>query len=678
MSKKRDIKKVRNIGIIAHIDAGKTTVTERILFYSGKIYKMGEVHEGTATMDWMPQEQERGITITSALTNFEWKGVSINLIDTPGHVDFTIEVDRSLRVLDGAIVVFCGVGGVEPQSETVWHQADRYKVPRLAFVNKLDRMGANFDEVIEQMVEKLGAKPLVIQIPYYEGDNFLGVIDLLKEKLIFWKDEKLGAEYEELEIPESHRSIFEEKREEMLEFLADYDEEIAEKYLEGEEIDYKKLKDVVRKGTIEFSFTPVFCGSALKNKGIQPLLDGIVDFLPSPLDLPPVKGYDVKTGEAIFRKPLENEPLSALLFKVMMLEGRKHSFIRIYSGKLSVGEVVYNSSKKVKEKISRIFMLHSNKRIRVDEARAGEIVAVMGLKSGTTGDTICDEKEPIIFEKIGSYIPVISKAIEPRKNSDLDKLQDVLKKFEEEDPSFVSKIDGESGQTIISGMGELHLEIIAERIRREFNLPVNLGNPQVIYREGILNEAESEVVFDKKIGDKNHYAKVKVKVIPLERGEGYKYDLGEIEEKVDENIFEAIKSGVIESSYGGTIMGHPLTDMLVKVEEIEMKEGLSSEISFKAATMQAINEAIKKAEPVLLEPIMRLTIVVPEEFLGSVVGDINSRKGKIMDIKSKGAVSVLEAEVPLSNLFGYSTDLRSLSQGRGNFNMLFSHFEKKE
>ena len=678
MAKKRDVKKIRNIGIIAHIDAGKTTVTERILFYAGKIYKMGEVHDGTATMDWMPQEQERGITITSAITNFEWKGVSVDLIDTPGHVDFTIEVDRSLRVLDGAVVVFCGVGGVEPQSETVWHQADSYKVPRIAFINKLDRIGANFEEVVDQMVEKLGANPLVLQFPYFKDDNFYGVIDILKGKLIFWKDEKLGAEFEETDIPETHGKIFDEYREKMLEVLADYDEEIAEKYLEGEEIEEKELKIAVRKGTIDFAFTPVLCGAALRNKGIQPLLDAIVDFLPSPLDLPPVKGYDVKTGKEIYRKPIENEHFSALIFKVMMLEGRKHTFVRVYSGKISVGDIVYNSTKKVKEKISRIFMLHSNKRIRIEEARAGEIVAIMGLKNGTTGDTLCEEENPIIFEKIGIYIPVISKAIEPKKNSDLDKLQDVLKKFEEEDPSFVSKIDGESGQTIISGMGELHLEIIAERIRREFNLPVNLGNPQVIYREGILNEAESEVVFEKKIGEKNHYAKVRVRVIPLSRGDGYKYDLNGLEEKVDESIFEAIKSGVIESSYGGTIMGHPLTDMLVKVESIEVKEGLSSEIAFKAATMQAINEAIKKAGPILLEPIMRLTIIVPEEFLGNVVGDINSRKGKIIDIKSKGSVSILEAEAPLSKLFGYSTDLRSLSQGRGNFNMIFSHFEKNE
>ncbi len=678
MAKKRDVKKIRNIGIIAHIDAGKTTVTERILYYTGKIYKMGEVHEGTATMDWMPQEQERGITITSAVTNFEWNGISVNLIDTPGHVDFTIEVDRSLRVLDGAVVVFCAVGGVEPQSETVWHQADKYKVPRIAFVNKMDRIGANFDDVILQMVEKLGTKPLVLQIPYFEGDKFYGVIDLLKERLIFWKEESLGAELEEREIPDTFLDVFEKKRENMLEILADYDEGIAEKYLEGEDIDYKELLQVIRRGTISLEFTPVFCGSALKNKGIQPLLDGIINFLPSPLDLPPVKGYDVETGEEIYRKPIEKESFSALLFKVMMLEGRKHSFIRIYSGSVSVGDVVYNSTKRVREKISRIFMLHSNKRIRVESASAGEIVAIMGLKSGTTGDTICTEDAPILFEKIDTYIPVISKAIEPKRNSDLDKLQEVLKKFEEEDPSFMSKVDEESGQTIISGMGELHLEIIAERIRREFNLPVNLGNPQVIYRESISSEAEGEAIFDKKIGDKNHYARVKVKVVPLSRGEGYRYNLDSIYGKVDESLFEAIKSGVIESSYGGPIMGHPLTDILVEVLEIEVKRELSSEIAFKAATMQAIHEALKKADPVLLEPIMKLNIVVPEEFLGNVVGDINSRKGKVIHIQSKGVVSIVDAEVPLSNLFGYSTDLRSISQGRGNFNMLFSHFEKKE
>ncbi len=678
MAKKRDVKKIRNIGIIAHIDAGKTTVTERILYYTGKIYKMGEVHEGTATMDWMPQEQERGITITSAVTNFEWNGISVNLIDTPGHVDFTIEVDRSLRVLDGAVVVFCAVGGVEPQSETVWHQADKYKVPRIAFVNKMDRIGANFDDVILQMVEKLGTKPLVLQIPYFEGDKFYGVIDLLKERLIFWKEESLGAELEEREIPDTFLDVFEKKRENMLEILADYDEGIAEKYLEGEDIDYKELLQVIRRGTISLEFTPVFCGSALKNKGIQPLLDGIINFLPSPLDLPPVKGYDVETGEEIYRKPIEKESFSALLFKVMMLEGRKHSFIRIYSGSVSVGDVVYNSTKRVREKISRIFMLHSNKRIRVESASAGEIVAIMGLKSGTTGDTICTEDAPILFEKIDTYIPVISKAIEPKRNSDLDKLQEVLKKFEEEDPSFMSKVDEESGQTIISGMGELHLEIIAERIRREFNLPVNLGNPQVIYRESISSEAEGEAIFDKKIGDKNHYARVKVKVVPLSRGEGYRYNLDSIYGKVDESLFEAIKSGVIESSYGGPIMGHPLTDILVEVLEIEVKRELSSEIAFKAATMQAIHEALKKADPILLEPIMKLNIVVPEEFLGNVVGDINSRKGKVIHIQSKGVVSIVDAEVPLSNLFGYSTDLRSISQGRGNFNMLFSHFEKKE
>ena len=682
------IKKIRNIGIIAHIDAGKTTLTERILYYTGKTHRIGEVHDGQATMDWMPEEQERGITITSAVTTCFWRDSEIHIIDTPGHVDFTIEVERSLRVLDGAIGVFCAVGGVEPQSETVWHQADKYRVPKMAFVNKMDRLGANFWGVVQEMREKLGANPLVLTIPWGAEDQFKGVFDVIKRCLIIWDEESLGQKFEEHPVPEEHVEEVEKAYQDLVETLADLDEAIMEKYLNDEPIDASEIHKAIRRATIELKGVPLFCGSALKNKGVQPVLDGISRYLPSPLDIPPVTGIDPNTGEEATRKSSYDAPLSALAFKIQMDQGRKMTFVRIYSGLMKAGGEVYNPGKKKKERVARLLQMHANKRERIQEAGAGSIVAVMGLKETTTGDTLCDPKHPILLESIEAYQPVISVAVEPKTSKDQDKVDLALSKLAEEDPTFKVRFDEDTGQTIISGMGELHLEVLTHRLLREFNAPVRVGKPQVVYRETITKEVELREEFDREIGGQRQKAAVTIKVAPRPRGEGnlIRSELswttpqeGVVDESVqplpegfEEIILDALRQGL----EGGVLKGYPMEDVEVVLKEATYFEGLSTEIAFRAAASQCLRKALEQAGPVLLEPMMRLEILVPEEFLGDCIGDLNARNGKVEEISPRGAVQVIRAICPLKNLFGYSTALRSITQGRATFTMVFSHFDE--
>lgn len=672
------IKKIRNIGIIAHIDAGKTTLTERILYYTGKTHRIGEVHDGQATMDWMPEEQERGITITSAVTTCFWRDSEIHIIDTPGHVDFTIEVERSLRVLDGAIGVFCAVGCVEPQSETVWHQADKYRVPKMAFINKMDRLGANFWGAIEEMKEKLGANPLVLTIPYGAEDDFKGVFDVIKKKLILWDEESLGQKFEELPVPPDSEEEVEKAHQELLESLADLDEEIMEKYLNEEPIEDKLIHKAIREATIGLKGVPVFCGSALKNKGVQPVLDGISRYLPSPLDIPPVKGTDPKTGEEITRPSKFDAPLSALAFKVQMEQGRKMTFVRVYSGVLKAGEEVFNPGKNKKERVARLLQMHANKRERIQEAGAGSIVAVMGLKHTVTGDTICDPKNPILLEPIEAYQPVISVAVEPKTSKDQDKVDLALSKLAEEDPTFKVRYDEDTGQTIISGMGELHLDVLTHRLLREFNAPVRVGKPQVVYRETITKEAEVSEQFDREIASARQVASIVIRAVPRPRGSGNlvrsEIDPSLLPEGYEELILDALRQG-LES---GVLRGYPMEDVEVVLKDATFHEGLSTEIAFRAAASQALRKALEDGAPVLLEPMMKLEILVPDEFLGDCIGDLNSRNGKIEEISPRGAVQVVKAICPLANLFGYSTALRSLTQGRATFTMVFSHFDEQK
>ncbi len=672
------IKKIRNIGIIAHIDAGKTTLTERILYYTGKTHRIGEVHDGQATMDWMPEEQERGITITSAVTTCFWRDSEIHIIDTPGHVDFTIEVERSLRVLDGAIGVFCAVGCVEPQSETVWHQADKYRVPKMAFINKMDRLGANFWGAIEEMKEKLGANPLVLTIPYGAEDDFKGVFDVIKKKLILWDEESLGQKFEELPVPPDFEEEVEKAHQELLESLADLDEEIMEKYLNEEPIEDKLIHKAIREATIGLKGVPVFCGSALKNKGVQPVLDGISRYLPSPLDIPPVKGTDPKTGEEITRPSKFDAPLSALAFKVQMDQGRKMTFVRVYSGVLKAGEEVFNPGKNKKERVARLLQMHANKRERIQEAGAGSIVAVMGLKHTVTGDTICDPKNPILLEPIEAYQPVISVAVEPKTSKDQDKVDLALSKLAEEDPTFKVRYDEDTGQTIISGMGELHLDVLTHRLLREFNAPVRVGKPQVVYRETITKEAEVSEQFDREIAGARQVASIVIRAVPRPRGSGNlvrsEIDPSLLPEGYEELILDALRQG-LES---GVLRGYPMEDVEVVLKDATFHEGLSTEIAFRAAASQALRKALEEGAPVLLEPMMKLEILVPDEFLGDCIGDLNSRNGKIEEISPRGPVQVVKAICPLANLFGYSTALRSLTQGRATFTMVFSHFDEQK
>ncbi len=676
MPPKSRLSRIRNIGIIAHIDAGKTTVSERILYYTGKSYKIGEVHDGEAVMDWMPQEQERGITISSAVTTCNWANHEIHLIDTPGHVDFTIEVERSLRVLDGAVVVFDAVAGVEPQSETVWHQADKYGVPKIAFINKMDRVGADYFRVVKMMKERFASVPLPIQIPLGQQDQFLGVVDLIREKVVTWDDGSKGVNYQYSEIPGDREADAKANREIMLEILAEVDDGIAEKYLEGEEISESDLLRAIREATLANRLVPVMCGSALKNKGIQPVLDAVVNFLPSPEDVPPVRGIHPATKEELSRASSVKEPLSALAFKVMQDEGRKLTYIRIYSGQMKAGEELYNAGKKKKEKASRLLKMHANKRERLEQAGAGDIVAVMGLKETVTGDTICDEKNPILLESMEFYEPVISQAIEAKTPADQEKLSLALLKLMEEDPTLRVKYDEETAQTVISGMGELHLDVVIDRLGREFNAHVNVGKPRVVHRETIRNKVDVEGHFERELGDKKHFGHVRLVLEPKERGSGV-----EIEWKADTAILpaeyvKAVEEGIQESLVSGAVAGYPVVDVRIKILEVGLKEGESSPIGYKIAASSAFRDGCIKGESVLLQPIMAVNVITPAEFMGDVIGDINARKGEIQTITPKGAMCEIRALVPLKALFGYSTDLRSATQGRAVFTMQFYAYDQ--
>jgi len=676
MKKKTQIKNIRNIGIIAHIDAGKTTVTERILYYTGRSHKIGEVHDGEAIMDWMPDEQERGITITSAVTTCQWRGNDIQIIDTPGHVDFTIEVERSLRVLDGAIGVFCAVGGVEPQSETVWRQADKYHVPKIAFINKLDRVGASFFKTIEMMKDRLHANPLVLQLPVGSEDDFAGIIDLIHMKQILWEDDDLGEKYLTQEIPSDSLESAEKYRDKLIEAIAEVDDDIMEDYLSEAPISTESLLAAVRRATIDLKLVPVLCGSALRNKGIQPLLNAIVDFLPSPVDVPAIKGVHPETGEIIECKAKDTAPLAALIFKVAMIEGRKLSYVRIYSGKMHAKETTYNPSRKINEKLSRILRMHANKRERIDAADAGSIVGVVGLKESSTGETLCSINHPVLLEKMEFYEPVISIAIEPKTNADQEKLDQVLEKFMAEDPTLQLKKDEDTGQSILSGMGELHLEVIISRMQREFNTKVTVGKPQVVYRETILKEGEGSAVFDNEIAGQRHFAKVTLKLTPLERGSKNEF-ISKVTEETIPNIFiPAIEKGVMESLESGFLMGYPVVDVKAILTGGAFKESLGTELAYTVSASMACKNALANGEPFLLDPIMDVEIFVPEAFMGDVIGDLNSRKGKIESIAHKMDALVIKAIVPLARMFGYSTSLRSATQGRGTFTMQFSHFDR--
>ena len=676
MASKSKLSRTRNIGVVAHIDAGKTTVTERILFYTGKSYKMGEVHDGEAVMDWMPQEQERGITITSAVTTCSWQNHEIHIIDTPGHVDFTMEVERSLRVLDGAVVVFCAVGGVEPQSETVWHQADKYHVPKVAFINKMDRVGADFFSAVRMMSERFNSKPLPIQIPWGREENFNGVVDLIRQKLLTWDPSTLGLSYEFSEIPLEVKPQVERYREEMLEMLAELDDTFAEKYLEGSLLSEKDIMETIRKTTLSLKIVPVMCGSALRNKGVQPILDAVVSYLPSPEDVPPMKGINPLTKAEEIRISSNQEPLAALAFKIMQDEGRKMTYLRIYSGQLKTGQEIYNASKGKKEKIARLLKMHANKRERVLQAFAGEIIAVMGLKETATGDTICDEDHPILLEPIEFYEPVISQAIEAKTPADQEKLSLALAKFMEEDPTIKVKYEDETAQTVISGMGELHLEIIIDRLLREFNTHVNVGKPRVVYRETIQKKVDIERLFEKELGEKKHFGHVRLTLEPWERGNGVEF-IRQIDGTViPEEYFGAIEEGIHEAALSGCLSGYPLVDIRVRLIGGSYREGEASVLAYKIAAGSAFKDGCAKAEPIQLEPIMDVDVITPSEFMGDVIGDIHARRGEIQAVTPKGSISEIRARVPLKALFGYSTDLRSATQGRAVFSMQFFRFDK--
>ena len=676
MKKKNPIDKIRNIGIIAHIDAGKTTVTERILYYTGRSHKIGEVHDGEAVMDWMADEQERGITITSAVTTCQWRSNKIQVIDTPGHVDFTIEVERSLRVLDGAVGVFCAVGGVEPQSETVWHQADKYGVPKVAFINKMDRVGADFFRTLKMMRDRLNASPLVMQLPMGAEDQFAGVIDLIDMQQITWDPDSLGEDYQTGDIPPEYREKADEYREKLIEILAEVDDDLMEAYLAEEPIDRQMLMDAVRKATIALKLVPVFCGSALKNKGIQPLIDAIVDFLPAPTDIPSMKGVHPETGAVVECPVRDTAPLAALIFKVSMMEGRKLSFVRIYSGTLNAGSDVFNPARNKKEKLSRILLMHADKRERVNMAGAGSIVGVVGLKDSSTGETLCDADHPLLLEKMEFYEPVISIAVEPKTHADQEKLDQVLEKFTAEDPTLRVRLDADTGQTILSGMGELHLEIIISRMLREFKTSVNVGKPQVVYRESIAREIEASCVFDREVAGKHHFGEVKLRLAPKPRGTGIAFSSQITEEMIPAQFIPAIEKGVLESLASGALMGYPVVDVEAVLIGGTYRESLGTDLAFTVSASMACKEALVAGEPFLLDPIMAVEILVPESFMGEVIGDLNSRNGKIESINSERGVQSIKAVIPLARMFGYSTSLRSATQGRGTFTMQFSHFDR--
>jgi elongation factor G len=668
--------KNRNIGIMAHIDAGKTTTTERILYYTGINYKIGEVDQGTATMDWMVQEQERGITITSAATTCFWRDHRVNIIDTPGHVDFTIEVERSLRILDGAIGVFCSVGGVEPQTETVWRQADKYKVPRIAFVNKMDRMGADFYRAVRMIQDRLGARPVPLQLPIGAEEHFKGVIDLIQMKAILWEDESLGAKYQVEGIPPDLLDQAKEYREKLLEAVADSDESIMEKYLEGKEIGEAELRKAIRKAGLELRLVPVLCGASFKNKGVQPLLDAVVDYLPSPLDVPPVRGRNPVTQEEEERLPKDDAPFSALAFKIMTdpFVGSL-TFFRVYSGALFSGSSVYNPTRGKRERIGRLLKMHANKQEEIKQVYAGDIAAAVGLRTATTGDTLCDETHPVILESIEFPEPVISIAIEPKSKADQERLGLSLQKLATEDPSFKVRTDEETGQTIISGMGELHLDIIVDRLLREFKVGANVGKPQVAYKETIRKALEREGKFIRQTGGRGQYGHVYIKVEPQEPGKGFEFLDAVKGGRIPREYIPAVEKGIKEALESGPLAGYPIVDVKTTLLDGSYHDVDSSEIAFKIAGSMAFKEAVSKASPVLLEPIMEVEVVVPEEFMGEVIGNISSRRGKVLGMEPRSGAQVIEARVPLAQMFGYATDLRSMTQGRATYTMQFSHYE---
>jgi len=675
MSGSHNIEKVRNIGIMAHIDAGKTTTTERILYYTGKTHRLGEVHDGAATMDWMEQEKERGITITSAATTCYWNNHQINIIDTPGHVDFTVEVERSLRVLDGAVALFCAVGGVEPQSETVWRQADKYGVPRIAFVNKMDRIGADFYNAVQMMKDRLGANAIPINLPIGEGDIFVGVIDLIKFNARMYHEDSLGTTYDEIEIPKDLLEISNKYRTQMLEAVSDVDDTLLEKYLEGKEISPEEITAVLRKATIELKIIPVLCGSSFKNKGVQKLLDAIVDFLPSPADLAEIEAHHPGLNDVVKRKISSDEKFTALAFKIMNdpYVG-KLTFFRVYSGKLTSGSYVFNSISGKKERISRLLQMHANHREEINEVKAGDIAAAVGLKFTKTGDTLCTENDPIILERMSFPEPVIQIAIEPKTKADQDKLSEALSKLSDEDPTFKVKVDEETGQTLISGMGELHLEIIVDRMKREFKVEANVGKPQVAYRETITSTVQAEGKFVKQSGGRGKYGHVWIEVSPNEPGKGYEFINAIVGGTVPKEYIPAVSQGIQDAMKNGVIAGYPIVDVKAKLYDGSYHDVDSDEISFRVAGSMAFQNAARKANPVLLEPIMAVEVITPEEYLGDVMGDLNSRRGKIEGFSARKDAQVIKSYVPLSEMFGYATTLRSMTQGRAIYSMQFDHY----
>ena len=677
MSQRIAIDKVRNIGIMAHIDAGKTTTTERILYYTGKLHRLGEVHDGAATMDWMEQEKERGITITSAATTCFWNDHQINIIDTPGHVDFTVEVERSLRVLDGAVALFCAVGGVEPQSETVWRQADKYAVPRIAFVNKMDRTGADFFHAVNMMKERLAANAVPVNLPIGEGDMFSGVIDLISFKARMYHEETFGATFDEIEIPQDLMELANKYRTEMLEAVSDVDDSLLEKYLDGQEISENEIKDVLRKATIELKIIPVLCGSAFKNKGVQKLLDSIVEFLPAPSDMPEISAHHIAINDVVKRKVNEKEKFTALAFKIMNdpFVG-KLCFFRVYSGVLKSGSYIYNAVSGKKERISRLLQMHANHREEIPEVRAGDIAAAVGLKHTRTGDTLCTEDDQIVLEKIVFPEPVIQIAIEPKTKADQDKLSESLSKLADEDPTFRVNVDAETGQTLISGMGELHLEILVDRMKREFKVEANIGKPQVAYRETITKSVSVEGKFIKQSGGRGKYGHVEVEFSPNEQGKGYEFTNAIVGGTVPKEYIPAVSQGIQEAMRNGVLAGYPVVDIKAKLFDGSYHDVDSDEISFKVAGSIAFKDGAKKAKPILLEPIMSVEVVTPEEYLGDVMGDLNSRRGKIEGFSARKDAQVIKAHVPLAEMFGYATILRSMTQGRAIYTMQFLHYQE--
>ncbi|MDQ0508075.1 elongation factor G [Peptoniphilus ivorii] len=676
MAREVPLKKVRNIGIMAHIDAGKTTTTERILYYTGRIHKIGETHDGGAQMDWMEQEQERGITITSAATTAHWKGYRLNIIDTPGHVDFTVEVERSLRVLDGAVALFDAKSGVEPQSETVWRQADRYHVPRIAHINKMDVTGADFFRSVKTIDEKLHGNPVPIQIPMGAEEDFIGMIDLVTMEAEIYKDD-MGTEIEITEVPEEYKALAEEWRENLVEKVSEFDEDLMMAYLEGEEFSQEDLKRAIRKGTLAVEMTPVTCGSSYKNKGVQLLLDAILDYLPSPLDVPAIGGVLPDSEETDERHASDEEPFSALAFKIVTdpYVG-KLSYFRVYSGTLKAGSYVYNSSKGKRERVGRILLMHANKREEVDEIYAGEIAAAVGLKDTTTGDTLCDEKEQIILEKMEFPEPVISVAIEPKTKASQDKMSIGLQKLSEEDPTFRTYTDEETGQTIIAGMGELHLDIIVDRLLREFKVEANIGSPKVSYREGITSAAEGEGKFVRQSGGRGQYGHAKIRIEPLEAGGGFEFENNIVGGSIPKEFIGPTQQGIEETMQNGILGGYEVLDVKVSLYDGSYHDVDSSEMAFKIAGSMALRDALSKANPILLEPVMKVEITTPEEYMGDVIGDINSRRGRMEGMELVGGAQIVTCFVPLAEMFGYATSLRSNTQGRANYSMQFDHYEQ--